>query len=177
MTAIRVLWDLASGRFRAGADARWWLWTLLQRRTAPWLVWAEAWSDRALRGGTRRPVPSLWRSSLWRELLQLPGHTLLSTRRLRLPCKRISSVGICDLPWLVWGGAEEGVDLVVRFWLLRCQCGPFQAARKYTRIAINEEVLHLILQELVKLPFFRYFKVSTCRLLFFNQCPGVMLAR
>jgi hypothetical protein len=45
--------------------------------------------------------------------------------------------------------------------------------RKYTGIATKEEVLHLILQELFKLPFFRYFKVSTCGLLFFNQCPGL----
>jgi ERO1-like protein alpha len=35
--------------------------------------------------------------------------------------------------------------------------------------AINEEVLHPILQELVKLPFFRYFKVSTSGLFVFQR--------
>lgn len=34
--------------------------------------------------------------------------------------------------------------------------------------SINEEVLHPILQELVKLPFFRYFKVRICGFCFSN---------
>jgi hypothetical protein len=38
--------------------------------------------------------------------------------------------------------------------------------------AINEEVLHPILQELVKLPFFRYFKVSTYGLFSFLNVRG-----
>jgi ERO1-like protein alpha len=35
--------------------------------------------------------------------------------------------------------------------------------------AINEEVLHPILQELVKFPFFKYFKVSTSGLFVFQR--------
>ena len=76
---------------------------------------------------------------------------------------------------------------MMRFGLLRWRCGPFQAVRKYTGIVedcccdyetvdtINEEVLHPILQELVKLPFFRYFKVSTHGL-FFLMSWTVILA-
>ena len=96
---------------------------------------------------------------------------------------RISPL-VLPIAWLFFGDGGDLVDAVLTSEVSPCRCGPFQAARKYTGMvedcccdyetvdAINEEVLHPILQELVKLPFFRYFKVSTYGLFSFLNVRG-----
>jgi hypothetical protein len=88
-------------------------------------------------------------------------HLFVLAWRMRLLCESLARLCIW-LPCL----SSEPTDFVLgrRVW--------FQPARKYTGMvedcccdyetvdAINEEVLHPILQDLVTLPFFRYFKVS-----------------
>ena len=101
-SSSRVLLDLASGSFRAGAaddhEAR----SYGERRRG-----RSRWGQPP----TRRPVavcgrgcPPRGRPCCGRELPQLPGHPLLFARRLRMPCENLSMTpSTLRFGWLVLG--------------------------------------------------------------------------
>ena len=107
-SSSRVLSDLASGSFRAGAaddhEAR----SYGERRRG-----RSRWGQPP----TRRPVavcgrgcPPRGRPCCGRELPQLPGHPLLFARRLRLPCKNLS---VDFAIWLICFGGFDLIDVVL----------------------------------------------------------------